>query len=816
MKSLLAALVAGSLGLGTAWAAQDPPAGVVQIDIRAQPLDDALNEFARQTGLQVFFLASDDSRRLISTPLTGSLEPEGALARLLANTGLSYEYIDARTVAIRSIRPAAATTGVAPISYRSAGAERSIVLAQADAAPASSSTQSVEKEPEEIIVRGVRFYQPTAGRAASKMDLPLIETPLSVSVVTSEQMEARSVDSLEQAFRYSAGIYSLGGGANRRNSTGFVVRGFNVTGSAPLYVNGSKFPINSTSGAMEPYLYESVELLKGPGSVLYGQTPPGGLINMVSKRPTAEPLYSLKAQVGSWNHRQVNVDVGGPLTEGGTLGYRVTGLVRDGETMIEQIPDERTAVSAALDWAIADSTKLTLLATYHDTNTAFDHGKPFDGSVLPNVNGRIDRETFVGEPGFDKFNPRGKTLGYLFEHKFNDTWQVRQNVLAFDYKVDFAGIEVGSATDVATRRLVNRFPYMRADADKGWSVDNQVQAKWTHGRFEHTTLAGFDYSDRDFERVQRSGTVTPLDVYAPVYGATVVRAATTARQLSDSTQLGIYLQDHIKFDGRWMMLIGGRWDDTKSDNLVRSAAGVTTPSKIESDAFTKRVGFLYLSDIGLAPYVSYAESFQPLGGTSFSGTPFDPTEGIQYEAGVKFEPKGHNAAFTAAVYELTQQNNLTMDLAHPGFSVQAGEIRARGVELEGRIAFGESLDLIASYTHTDAEVIRSNGADLGRTPASVPDNTASLWADYHYRVGTQGELSVGAGLRYIGETLNTLNTVTVPSYKDYDLSVRYDTQRWRFAFNIKNVLDEKYVSACTFACFYGDERNVSFSTQFTW
>ncbi|WP_157995141.1 TonB-dependent siderophore receptor [Peristeroidobacter soli] len=808
-----AVLVAGTLAVSGVRAAQEPPPTVVKMEIRAQSLDDALNEFARQTGLQVFFLASDESRRLMSAPLSGSFDPNAALTRLLANTGLVYEYLDVRTVAIRSARPAATATGAStPIAYRSTAEERPLKVAQAN----TSSVAQLESGPEEIVVRGARFYQPSAGRAASKMDLPLLETPQSVSVVTSEQMEARSVDSLEQAFRYSAGIYSMGGGANRRGSTGFVVRGFNVTGSAPLYVNGSKFPINSTSGAMEPYLYESVELLKGPGSVLYGQTPPGGLINMVSKRPTAEPLHALKAQIGSWNHRQINADFGGPLSADGALGYRLTGLVRESDTMIEQIPDDRISVAAAMDWSLSERTKLTLLATYHDSKTGYDHGKPFDGSVLPNPNGRVDRKTFVGEPGFDKFNPSGRTLGYLFEHRFNDTWQLRQNVLAFDYEVDFAGIEGSASTDTATRRLVNRFPYMRSDADQGWSIDNQVLGKWAFGRFEHSVLFGVDYSDRDFERTSRRGTVGALDIFAPVYGAVVTPAATATRTVSDSQQLGIYLQDHLKLDGRWILLAGGRWDDTNSDDRTVSTAGVVTLSNVEADAFTKRIGFLYLSDIGLAPYLSYAESFQPIGGSTFAGQPFDPTEGIQYEAGLKYEPKGGFGTLTFAVYELTQQNNVTIDPAHTGFSVQTGEIRARGVEVEGRVSFGETLDLIAAYNHTDAEVTRSNGVDLGRTPASVPDNTASLWADYHYRVGAQAELSLGAGVRYIGESFNTLNTVVVPSYQDYDVSARYDSRNWRFALNVKNVMDKKYVSACTFACFYGDERNLSFSAQYTW
>lgn len=795
----------------------------VTFNIPAQPLPAALAQFSAQTGLE-FSASTDLVEGKQGREVKGVLTTDEGLRTLLKGSGLEFTtsangvvaiYEDARTTSLasadgrlrlaRADEPGATTNGSAAASGFDDGS-----------GPESSGSKAAGREDtEEVIVRGVRFYQPDTAQAALKSGAPLRETPVSVSVVTSEQIEARAADSLEQAFRYSAGIQSLSGGANRRAITGFVVRGFNITGSAPLYINGSKFPINSLSGAMEPYLYESVELLKGPASVLYGQTPPGGIINLNSKRSTPEPVRSVKLQVGSWDHRQFNADFGGPLTEDGSFGYRVTGLVREGNTMMKEVPDDRSVVSTALDWKPSDRTSLALLATYHRTDTAYDGGKPADGTVLPNPHGRISPELFVGEPDYNRSTPKGYTLGYLFSHRFNDTWQVRQNLLVFDYDVYMAGMG-GGVMDTATRRRISRGPYLRSDSDKGWSVDTQLTAKWRPGRFEHSFLLGVDLTNRDFTRVQDNGTLTPLDAFNPVYGTPVVMNGRPTTELQDGPQRGVYLQDHIKFDERWIMLLGARWDDATIDYTNINFTGATSEIDAEASDVTKRFGLMYLPENGIAPYFSYAESFQPTFGADFHGSPFSPTQGVQYELGMKWESKQRNATLTLAAYDITQNNNTTPDVNNPGFSVQTGEVTSRGIEAEGRISFRDRLDVIAAYNHVDsAEVTESNGVDLGRKMFSLPDRTASLWLDYHQRVGA-GELSLGAGVRYSGKSVNLLNTVTLPSYTDYDFSARYDTLQWRFALNVKNFTDVEYVAACVQTCFYGDTRNITFSTQYSW
>ena len=656
---------------------------------------------------------------------------------------------------------------------------------------------------------GFRARRATAG---TKTDTPLHETPQSVAVVTRQQLDATAADSLDQAFEYTAGIMPLSGGVQRRTATGFTVRGFNVTGSAPLYLNGSRFPINSLSGTMEPYAFERIELLKGPASILYGQAAPGGLINLVSKRPTAEPLREVEVQAGSWGRKQLAADLGGALTEDGRVTYRLTALERDSDAMIKQIPDDRTLLNGALGWKISRDTDLTLLASYSKGKSIYDYGKPLDGTLLPNANGTISRKLFVGEPGFDHFDTKGKTLGYLFEHRFNDAWTFRQNLLGFDYTSDNAFLSVPQRITSANRRTIARSAFTRYDTDRGTSLDNQLTGRFATGSIEHTLLMGIDWSKREFSRTQQLGTASALDVYNPVYGGPITLAA-PPRALQDQRQTGLYVQDQLKF-GRWVGLIGGRYDEARNGSTSIAAGGASTALDEKSHAFSPRLGLMYLFDNGVAPYYSFTRSFQPASGTDFFAQPFKPTRGTQNEVGVKIAPPGMNAELTVAAYELTQTNVLTSDPAHVGFSVQTGEVRSRGIEIEGRGRLSSQLDLVAAIDTIDAKTTQSTiAANVGARPTSVPRNQASLWADWNFQV--LPGLSAGVGVRRVGVQAAT-TTLNVPAFTVVDAAIRYQVNRWRFALNIKNLADKKYLASCSYACFYGDERNALLSARYSW
>ncbi len=773
----LSLFVAGAI---PAWAqAQaDAPA---QVAIAAQPLGQALNTLAQQTGLQLLYAPAVVAGKQ-APAVSGSMAPRQALAQLLAGSGLVV-VPQGRALVIKPAEAAAPQTG----------AETTLapVTVQADALRESAAGP-------------VGGFVARRSATATKTDTPLSETPMSVTVVPREQIVAQGADSLDQALEYSASIMPLQGGAMRHVGTGFTVRGFNVTGAAPLYLNGARFPINSLSGAVEPYAYERVEVLKGPASILYGQAAPGGVFNLVSKRPTDEPLREVELQLGSWNKKQIAADVSDKLTEDGRMRYRLTALARDADGMIDEMRNDRLSLSAAMDWKLTDDTDLTLLANVNKTRANYDVGKPLDGSLLPNPYGRIGRSTFLGEPGFDHFDVKGATLGYLLEQRLNTQWRFKQNLLAYDHKADNAYAGVQARVDAANPRMVGRYGLTRLDKDRGWGVDNQLIGQLAHGRFEHTLLLGLDWAQTRFARKQEFGSMPAIDVFNPVYGAQPSLNA-PAYSKEAMRQVGIYVQDQIKYDQRWVLMVGGRYDRARSDLISDDVVE-------NSHAFTPRVGVMYLMDNGLSPYYSYSRSFQPSSGMDFSGRTFKPTTGKQHEIGLKYEPKGMDASVTLAAYEIKQQNVLTSDPDHVGFLQQTGEVRSRGLELEGRAQIKRQWDVVVALSTTDAKVTRSSTGNQGTTPVSVPRNMASLWADY--RVDALPGLSLGAGVRHVG--WQEIDRMRMPTYTLLDAAVRYQYQQWQFALNVKNLADKTYLSACTGVCLYGDARNVTLTARVNW
>ncbi|MCH2556118.1 MAG: TonB-dependent siderophore receptor [Alcanivorax sp.] len=751
------------------------PVGAAPLDLPAQPLDQAVTELARQTGLTI----GGDAGLLRghrAPALNGDYAPLDALRLLLAGTDVSFR-----------------VTG-----------DDSVILEQGNTLEAVE----VNGEAKRAGLAPVYGYVARQSITATKSNVALKETPQSVSVVTREQIENQNAQTLDQALAYTPGVQSLTGGANSTTSDGLQIRGFNVTGSSPFYLNGAKLARNTFSTTVEPYGMERIELLRGPASILYGAAAPGGVVNMVTKLPTREPLREIRLQGGSHDRRQLAADVSGPLTDDGALAYRVTGLTRDSDSMVDHIPDDRDFLQGALSWQPTDATRLTVFATYQKNDTTYVYGLPAAGTVQPNPNGRIDRDRFTGEPGFNEFVSESYTLGYLLNHRVSDNWTFRQNALYFTADADYADIFVGGYA--ADQRTVTRGAYARQDDNHSWSLDNQLEGIFDLGRVRHTVLFGVDYNEQSFAREQYSGTVAPLDLYAPVYGSPVVLGnAPITDYESDNQQLGFYAQDHIKVDDRWVILLGGRYD--RFDNEQRDRLTGDRATTYDDSTFTGRAGLVYLFDNGWAPYLSYSQSFEPV--ESSTGVNYDPTEGEQYEAGLRYAPDNRNLSATLSVYDLTQQNVLTT-APTGGPQIQEGEVRSRGAELEARAEFDNGLSLIAGYAYTNAEVTKSNNGNQGNEPGAVPEHSASLWADYRFG-GALSNLNVGAGARYIGSSFDLGNTVRVPDYTVYDALVGYWLNDWRLALNVQNLTDEDYAT-CTYLCFYGQERTYTATVTYRW
>ncbi len=792
VRGAAAVLAAGLLAVMPEPATAQQPAAQaasVDFDIPPLPLDQAITRFAVQSRLQII-APGDLTANRRSPGVRGVLAPSAALDRLLAGTGLAFRFTDAATA---TLVPAPAVCGATAPDVVTLGA----VTVDGRTAPPETAWSPVDG------------FVATRSATGTKSDIPLIETPQTINIVTRDQIDAQAAQTIGDALRYTAGITKVQG--FNRTDDAVNIRGFQSSASN-LFRDGTRQQFNVYDSMAEPYALERIEVLKGPASVLYGQSAPGGVINLTSKRPKFASFGEVEIEGGNFRRKQAAIDFGGNLDAAGSWSYRLTALARDSDTMVDYIPDNRLLVAPSLAWRPTADTTLTFLASYMTSKTVYNYGYPTIGTVQANPNGAIATSRFIGEPDYNKWNRTSRTIGYLFEHRFDDVWQVRQNVRYGDFKNDYS--DVAFLAWQPGMRSITRSPYSRFDQSQNVAVDNQVQANVATGPVQHTLLAGLDWNNWQWGRTQYNGAVAPLDLYNPVYGAPVRMGFTPGTSSrTTGTQLGLYAQDNLKIFDRLNLQFGGRqdWVDQTSRNRLTNVSGSQ-----DDAAFTWRAGALYAFDAGVSPYVSYSESFAPATGVTYGGGAFQPTTGQQYEAGLKFEPRGLNASFTASAFDLKQQNVTTPDLAHPGFSVQTGEVRSKGVELQVVASLTDRLDVVGAYTYTDARVSKSNGADLGRRPAGVPRQMGSLWADYTIRDGMLAGLGFGGGGRFVGATWNTANNAQAPSYAVGDAMIRYDIGQVRLSLNAINLFDKEYVEACTYACFYGDRRTVIARVKYRW
>ncbi|MDC7784865.1 TonB-dependent siderophore receptor [Rhodoplanes sp. TEM] len=758
------------------------------------PLAQTLNRFADEAGLQLV-MGAETTRDRRSPGLSGRATPPEAMNRLLAGTGLGFRFTGPRAVTVYDPR-------LAPPGF-----------AQSDGIPLDPLVVEGEGD-------GTGRY--VAGRATggTKTSTPIIEIPQAVSVVTRQQIDEQQPQSVAEALRYTAGVFTQPYGFDNRFDQ-FMARGFNLT-TRGVYRDGMRMPVINWSGwSYEPYGLERIEVVKGPSSVMYGQNPPGGLVNEVTKRPTATPFREIELRYGSFDQKQAAFDLGGPIDRDGHWLYRITGVVRDGDTQIDFAKDDRTFIAPALTWKPNDATTLTILASHQrDRQGSTFTGLPYVGTLVPSPWGTIPRSRFVGDPDFDKVNRDQTSIGYLFEHRLNNDWTVRQNLRYGDLKTDWA-IVYNNAL-LADQRTISRYGFTVDGHLTSFTVDTSVEGKFRTGLLAHTLLIGTDYLRFESTDKVGLGYGTNLDLYNPVYSNVAPTIYSYMDQDEVQRQLGVYAQDQIKIADKWLLTLGARRDS--AHNTIDKRPTFLVPSPTDSDqhdrATTWRAALGYEFDIGLVPYLSYSESFQPTAGTDRLGNAFQPTTGTQYEAGVKYQPLGSNMLITAAVYELTQQNALTVDPVNTVFNVQTGEIRSRGIEIEGQASLPSGWKLLSAFTYNKVEVTQDNDAALvGRAPVATPEYMASGWADYTVQQGFAKGFGLGGGVRYVGPSFgDQYNTIRNPGFVLADAIVHYDIASWRFAINATNLFDKEYVicNGGSNACSYGYGRRVVASVRYRW
>lgn len=694
--------------------------------------------------------------------------------------------------------------------------------------------QETVKLPEITIRETAQGFVQKDTETATKTDIPLIEIPQVINVITRSELDARLVQNIEQAISYTPGVTAGIFGPTMREDF-FYIRGFEGT----QFLDGLNLStLVYAAPRIEPYGLESVEILKGPSSSIYGQTPPSGLVNMTSKRPTTTPVRELFISGGSWNRIQGGLDFGGSVDPDGKLSYRLTGLVRNSDTQVKHAELDRYFIAPSVTLRLGADTSVTVLSQYQrDVAGNTLQFLPPQGTLLPNPNGKISSRTNIGEPGFDKFDRNQYMVGYQFDHRFNDSWRFHQNLRYTDVEVDYPTTfslgyvldEDGNPLDFRTLDLVAAHYKHEAGT---FAMDSRLHGKVDTGPVKHNLFLGIDY--RYISGTRRRGFSDDFlvqDAFTPVYGQPFTKPVIDTLIAQNRDQVGLYAQNQLKYD-RVMLTIGVRNDwtgaHTRDSDLF---TGEQTSTRQSDNAFTYRTGITYLFDNGIAPYASYGESFQPIAGTTFEGKPFEPTRGRQFEVGVKYQPVNYNALVTASIFHLDQQNVVTPDLTpgRIGEFVQTGKVRSRGFELEAKASLMEGLNLIGAYAFTDTKVVDSNNPDeLGNRLSFIPKNQVSGWLDYTFNARPFEPLrglGVAWGVRYTGSNFGDLsNSLKAPSYTLFDAAVRYNMKYLhpklkgaQLSVNMTNVFDKEYLVSCgDGSCYYGLRRTILATLRYGW
>ncbi|MCK1536207.1 MULTISPECIES: TonB-dependent siderophore receptor [unclassified Bradyrhizobium] len=662
-----------------------------------------------------------------------------------------------------------------------------------------------------------------AGRSSSgtKTNTPIMETPQAVSVIGAEQIRDQKANKLDEVLRYTGGVRAGTFGADTRNDW-WLIRGFK-SDDVGLFLDGMQlFYTSYASWKLQTPNMERVEVLRGPSAVLYGGSSPSGIVNVISKMPPAEPVRFIETGVNNFGNAYVGFDVAGPVAtshENGKLFYRVVGQVQNGPTQVNFTPDNNYFIAPSVTWKPDADTRFTVLASASRQETRGINFLPYEGTVTNARFGKIPTSFFAGDPSVDKFTREQEMLGYQFERNLTDDLTFRQNARFAHVDVTYRGYVGNNWADINTASLGRYNWYAKNTANQA-NLDNQLEYRFNTGAVRHTMLFGVHLKGYQIDDYQafNFGTVPSINVFNPAYGFDIPLTGAPFRNFQiTQKQAGTYLQDQMKL-GNFTLVLSGRNDWVETTQAARDT-GATLASRDDS-RFSGRAGLIYNFDNGIAPYVSYATSYNPIIGLNAQNQLFLPETGQQTEIGVKVAPRGFDGYFTASVFDLKRQHVATTDPVVTTLQNQTGEVTSRGIELEAVANATRELKLIGSFTAY--HLFNSRDLDpslVGKTPTNTPELLVSGWADYTFKDGPLAGFGFGGGLRYIGSSwADTANTLEVPAVVLGDLAFHYEWQNWRTALNVINLTDKIYVASCAAAssCFYGDRRRVTASVSYKW
>lgn len=626
----------------------------------------------------------------------------------------------------------------------------------------------------------------TAKKAAgsTKSDASLLETPQSISVLTRELLDSQQAVTLTDALRNVTGVVS--GNFGRRGWDDFIIRGQRATES--VFLDGLSVSQNAWV-AQEPFGMERVEVLKGPASILFGKVQPGGMVNMVSKKPRSDAFNEVGVTIGSDSFKQATFDLGRPISENGKSAFRINGLLLDRDDPTEFVYQKHRWIAPSLTLDVGPDTDFTLLTSYNYNEYIRQQGLSPYGTILPNVNGEIPWNRFIGERAFGPYTSEQYRVGYTLEHRFSPDLKLQQNFRWQEQSMQ--GRAVFNGTLQANQLLQNRSATLQDSKSRVIGLDTNIEKKLDLLGMKHSVMGGLDLA-QDRDRFKSSTcTLAALNLYQPVYGATIT---CPANWVNDNTttfsSTALYLRDRIEFNDRLSVLLGVRREDGKLETLNNNTSTTQTQNTL---ATTSSSALMFKISSNVTSYISHADSFLPLSGLKISGEQLKPETGKQSEIGLKFASEDGRLTSGLAVYDLKRQNVSAFDPANTGYNLQIGEQRSKGVEADMAMDLRNGWNLIGGYTYTDSEVTKDNvAANVGTPLNSVPRHAATLWGTYTFRQAALHGVSVGAGVRYSGAMRGYSYSYTIPGYTLADAALNYAGNGYKLALNVKNLFDKKY------------------------
>lgn len=625
-------------------------------------------------------------------------------------------------------------------------------------------------------------------------------SPNSSTVLQRDSIEAQGARKLDQALQYQAGIVSEPFGGDNKVDW-FKIRGFD----ASVALDGTPTtPVGFFVLKPELFGVEAIEVVKGSNSLVFGPTNAGGVVNLVTKRPHKKQALQLNTEVGNRGKRGLGLDYNGIANSDGTAYYRIVAQVRKENGLQHGTEMESYYLAPSATFEFSGRTALTLLVSVQrDEGTPTNGFMPGYGSIIDTPYGKINRRTNLGEPGFDHLKRTQLSAGWLLSHQINDDWAFTQNYKFTRLSLDQQNVYAYSSDG---DRLARRgYSYTKGDTNTHY-LDNRLTGTLKLGQAKLTSTVGVDYMKSDIDGQNNGFGMAPdLDMFNPVYGTPFT--VTSSPLVQRMRQWGAYASAQLQLGQNWNFNAGVRHDNAKNQ--------ITGGYNTSHNSFN--AGAMYMSSLGIAPYISYSESFRPIGGVDAYNVPYKPYEGQQAEVGVKLEPDWLNGGtMTAAYFDLKEKNALVSDLSN--IQRQVGQRTNRGLELQGEFPILRDTTIKVTYTRNNAREDRTTSNTI--RASMIPKHQASLWVSQRINLSeTGGRLTVAAGARYNGSTVDEVYYPgkKIAAYTLLDLMVRYDINRqWALQVNARNLLDKTYVSSCDAYCYYGNSRTLDMQLQYQW